>query len=145
MSDLEKLGIDIHSIEPNDDFMGELNKAIQTLREETLKNTFEVILNKNLIKVRETETNYRTILGCRISYKCLDKNISFIVKSDNKPTYEQLEDKINKYKEVINKLRELIGKYYFKQSDDYYDYFTEGVCLQDGDYQELEDILKEVE
>ena len=52
---------------------------------------------------------------------------------------------INKYKEVINKLRELIGKHYFKQSDDYYDYFTEGVCLQDGDYQELEDILKEVE
>lgn len=51
----------------------------------------------------------------------------------------------NKYKEVINKLRELIGKHYFKQSDDYYDYFTEGVCLQDGDYQELEDILKEVE
>ena len=49
-----------------------------------------------------------------------------------------------KQKEVINKLRELIGKHYFKQSDDYYDYFTEGVCLQDGDYQELEDILKEV-
>lgn len=50
-----------------------------------------------------------------------------------------------KQKEVIDKVIELIGKHYFKQSDDYYDYFTEGVCLQDGDYQELEDILKEVE
>lgn len=57
----------------------------------------------------------------------------------------KLNKKNRKYKEVINKLRELIGKHYFKQSDDYYDYFTEGVCLQDGDYQELEDILKEVE
>ena len=57
----------------------------------------------------------------------------------------QLQQENKKYKEVINKLRELIGKHYFKQSDDYYDYFTEGVCLQDGDYQELEDILKEVE
>ena len=103
MSDWEKLGIDINSIEPNDDFMEELNKAIETLREETLKNRFEVILNKNLIKVREIETNHRTILGCRISYECLDKNISFILKLDNKPTYEQLEDKINKYKEVIDK------------------------------------------
>lgn len=56
-----------------------------------------------------------------------------------------LEQENKEYKEVINKLRELIGKHYFKQSDDYYDYFTEGVCLQDGDYQELEDILKEVE
>ena len=57
----------------------------------------------------------------------------------------QLQQENKRYKEVINKLRELIGKHYFKQSDDYYDYFTEGVCLQDGDYQELEDILKEVE
>ena len=51
----------------------------------------------------------------------------------------------NKYKEVIDKVRKLIEKHYYKESDDYYDYFTEGVCLQDGDYNELEDILKEVE
>lgn len=57
---------------------------------------------------------------------------------------KQLQQENQKYKEVINKLRELIGKHYFKESDDYYDYFTEGVCLQDGDYQELEGILKEV-
>lgn len=50
-----------------------------------------------------------------------------------------------KQKEVINKVIKLIEENYYKQSDDYYDYFTEGVCLQDGDYQELEDILKEVE
>lgn len=50
-----------------------------------------------------------------------------------------------KQKEVIDKVRKLIQKHYFKESDDYYDYFTEGVCLQDGDYNELEDILKEVE
>ena len=49
-----------------------------------------------------------------------------------------------KQKEVIDKVIKLIEENYYKQSDDYYDYFTEGVCLQDGDYQELEDILKEV-
>ena len=53
--------------------------------------------------------------------------------------------KYKKYKEVIDKVRKLIEKHYYKESDDYYDYFTEGVCLQDGDYNELEDILKEVE
>lgn len=47
-------------------------------------------------------------------------------------------------KEVIDKIRKLIEKHYYKESDDYYDYFTEGVCLQDEDYNELEDILKEV-
>ena len=59
-------------------------------------------------------------------------------------TFEEIQNQNKKYKEVINKLRELIGKHHFKQSDDYYDYFTEGVCLQDGDYQELEALLKEV-
>ena len=49
-----------------------------------------------------------------------------------------------KHKEVIDKVRKLIEKHYYKESDDYYDYFTEGVCLQDGDYNELLDILKEV-
>lgn len=61
---------------------------------------------------------------------------------------EELYRQNKKYKEVIDKLNELIEKNYFKQSDDYYDYFTEGVVLQDGEYEELEDILnilKEVE
>lgn len=58
---------------------------------------------------------------------------------------EELQEENQKYKEVIEKVRKLIKKHYFKESDDYYDYFTEGVCLQDGDYNELEDILKEVE
>ena len=58
---------------------------------------------------------------------------------------DELQQENKKYKEVIDKARKLIEKHYYKESDDYYDYFTEGVCLQDGDYNELEDILKEVE
>lgn len=57
---------------------------------------------------------------------------------------DTLEKQSQKYKEVIDKVRKLIEKHYYKESDDYYDYFTEGVCLQDGDYNELLDILKEV-
>ena len=60
-------------------------------------------------------------------------------------TIRELQQENQKYKEVIDKVRKLIEKHYYKESDDYYDYFTEGVCLQDGDYNELEDILKEVE
>ena len=56
----------------------------------------------------------------------------------------ELLEENQKYKEVIDKVRKLIEKHYYKESDDYYDYFTEGVCLQDGDYNELEDILNEV-
>ena len=56
----------------------------------------------------------------------------------------ELQQENKKYKEVIDKVRKLIEKHYYKESDDYYDYFTEGVCLQDGDYNEIEDILNEV-
>lgn len=65
--------------------------------------------------------------------------------NDIKKAIKQLLQENKKYKEVIDKVRKLIEKHYYKESDDYYDYFTEGVCLQDGDYNELEDILKEVE
>lgn len=58
--------------------------------------------------------------------------------------YVDLQQENQQYKEVIDKVRKLIEKHYYKESDDYYDYFTEGVCLQDGDYNELEDILNEV-
>ena len=58
---------------------------------------------------------------------------------------DELQQENKKYKEVIDKVRKLIEKHYYKETDDYYDYFTEGVCLQDRDYNELEDILKEVE
>lgn len=56
-----------------------------------------------------------------------------------------LEQENQKYKEVIDKINHLIKKHYYSETDDYYDYFTEGICLQDGDYQDLLDILKEVE
>ena len=60
---------------------------------------------------------------------------NMLLKKENK----QLKDNWNKLKEWVDKCYD-----YYKESDDYYDYFTEGVCLQDGDYNELEDILKEV-
>ena len=64
--------------------------------------------------------------------------------NDVKKAIKDLQQENQKYKEVIDKVRKLIEKHYYKESDDYYDYFTEGVCLQDGDYNELEDILKEM-
>ena len=64
--------------------------------------------------------------------------------ADQQMLIDKLEQQCKKQKEVIDKVRKLIEKHYYKESDDYYDYFTEGVCLQDGDYNELEDILKEV-
>lgn len=101
--------IDIENIEPKEDFFNQLNKALEELKSLTNKDRFEVILNENLIKSKEKYTNYRTILGCRISYADLDKNISFVVKEDTEPSYEELVNRIVRVKEEINKM--LCGEY----------------------------------
>ena len=80
-------------------FYEQLRKAIEEMQRNTLNDRFEVVLNDNLIKSKEIKTNFRTIMGCRISYEKFEKDISFIVREDDKPTYEQLEEEIKKLKQ----------------------------------------------
>lgn len=82
----------------------------------------------------------------------MNKNIGDMTESMLKDLIIELQEENSryerenqKYKKVINKINQLIKKNYYSETDDYYDYFTEGICLQDGDYQDLLDILKEVE
>ena len=93
--ELKLHNIDIDKIEFNTDLLGKIQEAANKLREYT-SNRLEVILNNNLIEAKDKYTGYRTILGCRLSYADLDKNISFIVREDTKPTYEELENRVNK-------------------------------------------------
>lgn len=93
--ELKLHNIDIDKIEFNTDLLGKIQEAEYKMREYT-SNRLEVILNNNLIEAKDKYTGYRTILGCRLSYDNLDKNISFIVREDTKPTYEELENRVNK-------------------------------------------------
>lgn len=94
--ELKQFNIDLDSIKANNSLFDNIQEAIEKMKLYTLSDRFEVVLNNNLIESREKLTNFRTILGCRISYDNLDENISFIVKKDNKPSYEELEKRINK-------------------------------------------------
>ena len=102
-SDLKTFNIDVEDIEMNPHFFEVLQEAIDKMREETLLKNFEVVLNNNLIKAIYKPTNYKIILGCRVSYEDLEKSISFIVRPDEKPSYEYLEQQCKKQKEVIDK------------------------------------------
>lgn len=99
--ELKEFGISLEDIEESNKLFENIQEAIDKIRQYTLTDRFEVVLNNNLIESKEKLTNYRTILGCRISYDNLDKNISFIVKEDNKPTYEELENIIKEVREYI--------------------------------------------
>ena len=107
-SDLKIFNIDIDDIEFNPHFSEVLQEAIAKMREETLLKNLEVVLNNNLIEAKYKPTNYRTILGCRVSYADLEESVSFIVRPDEKPSYECLEQQCKKQKEVINNAIEYI-------------------------------------
>lgn len=121
-NDLKTFNIDVDDIELNPHFSEVLQEAIDKMREETLSKNLEVVLNGNLIEARNKTTNYKTILGCRVSYADLEKSISFIVRPDEKTSYECLEQQVKKKKEVIDKAKRIIGEElltYDNESDEY--------------------------
>lgn len=117
--ELKEFNINLEDVKESNNLFDNLHEAIEKMRLHTLSDRFEVVLNNNLIESKEKLTNFRTILGCRISYDNLDKNISFIVREDNKPSYEELENKIDRLNNIINELEEYIKKnsIYYNTSD----------------------------
>ena len=136
-SDLKTFNIDINDIEFNPHFFETLQEAIDKMREETLSKNLEVVLNNNLIKAIYKPTNYRTILGCRVSYADLEESVSFIVRPDEKPSYECLEQQCKKQKEAIDKIMKIIN--YYGVDKEYNDDVILRHILKD-----MLDILKEV-
>ena len=120
--ELKQFNIDIEDIKEDNNLFNNIQEAIDKLRIYTLVDRFEVVLNNNLIETKEKLTNYRTILGCRISYDNLSKDISFIVREDTKPTYEELEQERDKYKEILDEVlgiaNERINFYHHNKNDE---------------------------
>ena len=130
--ELKEFDINLEDIEENVYLFNNINEAVEKMRVATLKDRFEVVLNNNLIEAKDKYTGFRTILGCRISYDNLDKNVSFIVREDTKPTYEELETKLQQKENIIKEVREYV------ENNLYGDYGYE--CKQSK--KELLEILK---
>lgn len=102
--------INVDDIKPDEHIFGAIEEAIIKMRNECLIDRLEVVLNNNLIDIKDKITDNRTILGCRLSYADLSKDVSFIVRQDNEPTYEQLQQQNKKQKEVINNFLDIVDK-----------------------------------
>ena len=107
--ELKQFGIDINTIKESNDLVNNISEAIHQMSLVTMKDRFEVILNNNLIEFKEKSTNYRTIFGCRISYDNLPKDVSFIVREDMEPSYEQLQQELNQYKNNWEELKKWLN------------------------------------
>lgn len=133
--ELKVFNIDINDIKQNDELFDNIRKAVDKLRLETLKDRFEVVLNNNLIESKEKITNFRTIIGCRISYADLDRNISFIVREYVEPSYEKLQQENKQLKEQLDKaicfINEYIREDYYDELEEYITHFTWNTTKED--------------
>lgn len=108
--EMRAFDINVDDIKPDEHIFGAIEEAIIKMRNECLIDRLEVVLNNNLIDIKDKITVNRTILGCRISYADLSKDVSFIVRQDNEPTYEQLQKENKQLKDNWNELKEYISK-----------------------------------
>ena len=111
--DLKKyFSIELDKIEEDKELFKNIEEAIAELNKWEVASKYEVILNNNLIKIKDKYNNFRTILGCRISYDNLDKNVSFIVREDKKPSYEKLEQEIQRLNNIIDEIINMLESPY---------------------------------
>lgn len=94
--EMRAFDINVDDIKPDEHIFGAIEEAMIKMRNECLIDRLEVVLNNNLIDIKDKITVNRTILGCRLSYADLSKDVSFIVRQDNEPTYEQLQQQNKK-------------------------------------------------
>lgn len=143
--EMRAFDINVDDIKPDEHIFGAIEEAIIKMRNECLIDRLEVVLNNNLIDIKDKITDNRTILGCRLSYADLSKDASFIVRQDNEPTYEQLQQQNKKRKEIINKAIEYISNKKAIIDTDVIRIFDLFKIDEQGYTNELLDILKEVE
>lgn len=108
--EMRAFDINVDDIKPDEHIFGAIAEAMIKMRNECLIDRLEVVLNNNLIDIKDKITVNRTILGCRLSYADLSKDVSFIVRQDNEPTYEQLQKENKQLKDNWNELKEYISK-----------------------------------
>lgn len=99
--ELKQFNIDIDDIETTFDFYKNISKAIEEMQIKENKNNLEVILNDNLLKIKDKRSGLITIFGLKVSLQKLEESISFIVretipeeKIDYKQEYLKLKEKL---------------------------------------------------
>lgn len=91
--------INVDDIEETYDFHSNIRKAIEKMKDDYDKQNLEILLNGNLLNVKNKLENTKAIFGIKVSLADLEKDISFIVREcEPEPNYKE------KYFELKNKI-----------------------------------------
>lgn len=102
--ELKEFNINIDNIEPNEITHGAMQELIEKIIVEENVKRFEIVLNKNILNIKDRFTDIHSYMGLKLSLEPLEKDISFIIKPTNELTYEQLQQENKQLKDNWNKL-----------------------------------------
>lgn len=126
---LRAFNIEIDDIETINFENGMLQQIARKCAEEYDLKRLELVLNGNIITAKDKFTGINSYMGMRVSLEPLEKDISFIIRPTNKPTYDELEKENQELKDRIDKAVEYIeehtenidrGNYYEDYVETYY-------------------------
>ena len=99
--ELKPFGINLEDIKSESDTFSMINEAIEKMSlMGYLVDNLEVVLNSNLLEVRNKHTRESAIFGVKCSFQPLEKDMSFIVRKrvfeepDYKKMYFDLKERI---------------------------------------------------
>ena len=97
--ELKGFNINIDDIEPNEITHGAMQKLIENIIIEENVKRFEIILNKNILNIKDRFTDIHSYMGLKLSLEPLEKDISFIIRPTNELTYDELQQENKQLKE----------------------------------------------
>ena len=103
---LKLFKIEVDDIENIDFENSMLQKIARQSADEMDLKRFELVLNENIITAKDKFTGIHSYMGMRVSLESLEKDISFIVRPTNEPTYEYLSKENKQLKEKVEYLKQ---------------------------------------
>lgn len=104
---LKGFNIKIDDIEPCD-FETSIKDLCKNVALALDKQRYEIVLNKNILDIKDTFTNFHSYMGLKLSFESFEKDIGFIVRPNFELSYDELQQKYKQQQEIIDKLKKKI-------------------------------------
>lgn len=117
--------IEVDDIENVDFENGMIQQIARKCADEYDLARLELVLNGNIITVKDKFTGIKSYMGMRVSLEPLEKNISFIVRPTNKPTYEDLLEENKQLKERLERIDNYLDKNYTAENQYWFDHIRD--------------------
>ena len=137
---LRTFKIEVDDIENVDFEHGMIQEIAKAYADAMDLKRYELVLNKNIITIKDKITGINSYMGMKVSLEPLEKDISFIVRPSNQPTYEELQQENAQLKNKLKDIEKILD------ADCCVENIYQAMCqyLNIHDFElDLEDYLKE--